>query len=306
MDNNQKYIDAILKAPLSKHSVRQYVSKMSGLVQISKHDLDWIIDHPKEVRNIIYSHYEMPQTRKAYIATILAVFKHVCDLKTEKKDKYDLYYQFHQEAFTDVNEKYRSGKPSDRQKDAYVSWEDILTKRDELAKTQYGSKHHLIVAMYTYIPPIRQDLYNIKFVPKMPFGAKAAKGNFLVLRTKQPSILVLNEYKTAKTRGHLKIDLPKELNDILLKSISIQPRDYLFVDSQGNPYEKEDSYQKFVNRALQEIFQRPTTVNTFRHSFIIYERKLGLTPGEEEDTAEAMMHSVAQKQNYRFAEKYLN
>lgn len=303
MDKTQLYIDAIKNATLSKHSIRQYTSKLMTLVDVTKHDIEWIIDHPDDVFKAIQVHFDAAQTRKAYMAAILALFKHFKDLKTSKKTQYVKYYNYYKEVYEEVRDKYRSGMPSDKQKEAYVPWEEVLAKREELAKDQFGSKHHLLLSMYTYIPPLRQDFLNIKLVPKMPFGAKAAKGNFIVLK-KSESTIVLNDFKTAKAYKHFEKKLPDELHAIIHKSLSLQPRDYLFVDSEGNPYQKDDSYYKFVSRALHEIFKRPTTVNTLRHSFIIFERKQDRTPGEEEDTARDMLHSVAEKNLYRFNERF--
>jgi hypothetical protein len=269
-------------------------------MDITKNDLDWIIDHPKETKNIVYTTYLEPQTRKAYLVAVLALFKHVPDLKCKKKSEYDLFFQYHHSTDTDVKERYREGKATKKQLEAYVEWNEIIKKRDELGQKSYASKEHLLLSMYTYIPPLRQDFFNIKLLPKMPFGAKANKGNFLVLKARAPSILVLNEFKTSSAYKRYVNELPVELNKIIHKSLEQQPRDYLFVDSRGEAYEKEDSYYRFVNRTLQDLFKKPITVSMLRHSFIIDERKRNVSPGEEEDSAKLMLHNMQQKNYYRF------
>jgi hypothetical protein len=296
MDN---YIAAITKSTLSKASIRQYVSKLNNLIDITKHDIEWILQHPKEVYNIVINTYHEDQSRKAYLVSVLALFKHVPDLKNKYKENYTKFFQYHKDVNNDVDERYRKGIANERQKKSYVQWEDVLKKRQELHDKDYGGIQHLLLSMYTYIPPLRQDFHNIKFVRSMPFGAKASKGNFMVLN-KKSAVLVLNEFKTKHVFKHYHKELPSELLQIIWKSVDNMPRDYLFVDSNGGPYEKEDSFHKFVNRNLKEIFQKPVTVNTLRHSFILDERKRNVTPGEEADSAKDMLHSIAMKNNYRF------
>lgn len=295
-----KYITAIKQADLSKASIKQYTSKLQSLVDITKHDIDWIIEHPKETKDIVYRTYDAQQTRKAHLVAILVLFKYVKDLKCNKKEQYDLFYKFHQETNNLVKEKYRSGKPSEKQLEAYVDWNDVIKKREQLAKDNYASREHLILAMYSHIPPLRQDFYNVKLLPKMPFGSKANQGNFLVIKARSPCVLVLNEFKTDTTFKRYYKEMPPELCKIIHKSLLEYPRDYLFVDSQNKPYDKFDSFCKLINRSLQDIFEKPVTVTMLRHSFIIDERKRNVSPGEEEDTARDMLHSVEMKNLYRF------
>jgi hypothetical protein len=296
------YLEVLKKADLSKQSITQYTSKLQGLMQITKHDIEWIIKNPSETKNIVFKTYMEAQTRKAYLVAVLALFKHVKDLKCNNGDSYDKYYKYHKEVNEEIHERYRSGVASDKQAQEYMAWPEIIQKRDEFGKKNYGSKEHLLISMYTYLPPVRQDFIKVKLIPKMPWGSKANEGNFIVLKSRGPSICVLNEYKTSSAHKHLRKDLPPELTKIIRKSMELQPRDYLFVDAEGKLYEFENSFYKWANRALSIVLGKPVTATMLRHSFIIDERKRGVTPGEEEDSAKWMGHSAAQKNEYRFAE----
>ena len=134
----------------------------------------------------------------------------------------------------------------------------------------------------------------------MPTGDKANQGNFIIIKKKSACVLVLNEYKTSKVYKHFEKELPPELCKIIHKSLELNPRNYLFVNSEGDIYDKEESYIRNINRTLQGIFDKPITVSIIRHSFITHERTQNRTPGDEEDSAASMLHSVREKNLYRF------
>ena len=296
------YLESLKKADLSKQSIKQYTSKLDGLIQMTEHDIDWILDHPKETKDIIFRTYTENQSRKAYLVSVLALFKHVKDLKCKKSESYEKYFKYHHEVNEEIKERYRSGVATEKQAEEYMAWPEILEKREALGRSAYGSKEHLLISLYTYLPPVRQDYAYVKLLPKMPFGSKATEGNFLVLKSRGASTIVLNDYKTSSSHKHLRKDLPAELTKVIKKSMEIQPRDYLFVDSNGQVYDKENSYYKWVNRTLSSILGKTVTATMLRHSFIIDERKRDVTPGEEADSAKWMGHSMSQKNEYRFRE----
>lgn len=295
-----EYIDFILKADLSAASKKQYKSKLESMIHLTGKNIDWIITHPEELHKLIKQHYTEAQTKKAYYSTITALFKHCPKIKEENSKEYLKYYEYYKEISTEVKEKYRSGVPSEKQQAGYVEWTELLKKRDEIGEKDYGCKEHLLLSMYTYIPPVRQDFCNLRIWSKMPIGDKANQGNFIIIKKKSACVLVLNEYKTSKVYKHFEKELPPELCKIIHKSLELNPRNYLFVNSEGDIYDKEESYIRNINRTLQGIFDKPITVSIIRHSFITHERTQNRTPGDEEDSAASMLHSVREKNLYRF------
>lgn len=296
---NKDYLLFISESKLAEASKTQYISKLENLCKIVRNNIDWILDNPKATYKIVSDKYAEPQTRKAYLASVLAIFKYG-DLKCKRKEEYDKFFEYHGIEHAKIENHYRSGIPSEKQKLAYIPWQDIIAKREELS---YGSIDHLLISMYTYIPPLRQDFGQVKFVHKMPEGDAANQGNFIVL-TKSRGTLVINDYKTSKSfKEHYVKKLPKELVQIIVKSLTDYPRKYLFVNKKGEVYDRDDSFSRFVNIKLKNMFGKPITVSMLRHSFIIYEHTLKLTPGEIEDSANDMRHSVFTKNRYRFDPK---
>lgn len=298
--SEDKYISKLLNNDkLSKYTLKQYRTKLEGLKEIMKHDLDWILDHPEETNKRVLSVYSEVRTQKAYLTSVCALFKHIPELKDEKSEQYSKYYEYTKALSDIIEEKEKKGDASEKQKKGYVEWSEILKKRDELAKQDFGSKEHLLLSLYTYIPPLRQDFNNVKFLKTMPFGSKANQGNFLILKSRAASVLVLNEFKTQEHFKHYHEELPKELVQVIKRSLEKSPRDYLFVDVNGNIFEKMDSYIRNINRTLESIFNKPLTISLIRHSYIIYERTQNKGPGEEEDSAKKMLHSLKMKNRYR-------
>jgi hypothetical protein len=300
------YIQQILDVDtLSTASKKQYKDKLGTIKKITRKEIEWIIQNPKQTFKTICASYSKPQTIGSFLASILAIFKHIPNVKESKLDKYKTYRLFYDQVYKEIEQKYRSGVASERQKKGFVDWLTILDKRNQLAESSYASREHLLLSMYTYVKPVRQDFYNLKIYDKMPdTEEKKKEGNYIVLpQSKGDSFLVLNEYKSSKAsfNKQFKKELCAELVAIIKKSLEMNPRSYLFVDSDGNPYMIDNSYIQQINRLLGKIFGKPVTVCLLRNAFIIYRRSLNLTAGEEEDDAKEMMHSDKVHNRYRFA-----
>ncbi|NBS69140.1 hypothetical protein EBT31_09535 [bacterium] len=87
---------------------------------------------------------------------------------------------------------------------------------------------------------------------------------------------------------------------IIHESLRQNPRKFLFVQDNGEPYRRRNSFTKFSNRVLERIFGRNFTVSMIRHSFISEGIDFNKSPpGQLFDIAKNMHHSVAMQQLYR-------
>jgi integrase len=102
--------------------------------------------------------------------------------------------------------------------------------------------------------------------------------------------MVFNRFKTAKTYGEQKVNIPTALKSILNKWIKINPTDYLFFDSNMNPL----SSVKITQR-LNKIFGKKVGSSMLRHIFLT--DKYGDLKEEQQTLASAMGHSVHEQQN---------
>jgi integrase len=74
---------------------------------------------------------------------------------------------------------------------------------------------------------------------------------------------IFNSYKTAKTYGQQKVEVPKELKTILKKWIKSNPSEYLLFDSQLNKLSNVK-----LNQRLVKIFGKKAGVNQLRHTYL--------------------------------------
>ena len=84
--------------------------------------------------------------------------------------------------------------------------------------------------------------------------------------------LIFNSYKTAKAYGEQKIPLKTPLRNILKKWISVNPSEYLLIDSHGSPLgsgEKTGNGSVKLNQRLNKLFDnKKVGVNILRHSIM--------------------------------------
>lgn len=282
-----------MDANLSSITKRTYLERLKFFIESTKKDLKDIILHPEESIEWIEKHSTSLQTQKSYLSAILAVFKHTPSLKETEKDIYYKWYLAFKKVHDQIDSKYKMNEPSLKQKEGYVPYKDIVEKRDELKK---GSKERLLLAMYTYLRPLRSD-FNKVYIYEKPQKIYSYD-NYIVL-TETPE-LVLREFKTAKKKleNIYQKELPKNLIEEIQQSLEKHPREWLFVDRTGEPY-KSDSFTKWVNRTLKSLFGKPLTISLIRHSYINHLDFNKLTIQEKEEIAKDMAHTADTQDRYR-------
>lgn len=146
---------------------------------------------------------------------------------------------------------------SPKQCKAFIRWETVLMKLRSLSRHAHASRDHVLLAMYSLIPPRRQLDYarvHIGFHPT---------DSYIDLTH---GIIHLTQYKTAKHMGPWSKKLPKQLLGIIRQSVASTPRRFLFEGLQG-PFEDASAFAAYSNRTLARIFRKPVTVNSLRHAY---------------------------------------
>ncbi len=231
--------------------------------------------------------------KDGYVTAIKALFLQTPGMKQKYSDLYKIWDDIHKEVRRPINEKYQSNKPTTRQEEAYITFKELEKKRDSLKK---GSIERLLLAMYTFIPPLRSDYDRIGIYKNED---EAKENNYLII-DKNP-YLVITKYKTSKIYKDIRIDLPKKLVNEIKASLKLQPREYLFIQKNGKPYDKPNTFNKWANRKLKLLFgKKNISLSTLRHIYITrrdlkLEEKSGL---ERSKIASVMGHSVGTQQNY--------
>ena len=216
-----------------------------------------------------------------------------------RENEKDLFFRWKEEfkiIKDPIDKMYLSNEPNDKQKKAFVSYDELLKIREKLPE---GSFQRLLLYMYTSIPPVRSDYYKTKIYKKKP-SSDVSETNYIVMVTKP--YLVLNKYKTAKTYKTIIIDIPDDLKKEIEKSLEKYPRDYLFVSTQNNlPYKNENTFNKWANRSLKSILNKDGfSLTMLRHIFVSRpDLKLNEKTGlEQQKIASKMGHNVSTQKKY--------
>lgn len=292
-----KFLDVIDNSTtLATLSKIEYKKRLIRLTDITGKDVNWILSHCKETIKSLEKF--SPETIKGYVNTILTLFRNTKGLK-EKHSKVYICWSDRLSNISDItNAKYDNIEASQKQIESFVSWGEVIEKRDKLDKT---SEAYLILSLYSMIPPSRADMNHIRIYKKEPSEKEIIKQpNYLIIRKNNTMKLTYNAFKSqGKSIPKYEKELPNELCIVINDSLQRKPREFLIVSTRnGKPYENVNSYTKYVDRTFSSIFGKNVTINTLRHSFVM-SIPLDLTPAERNAIAKELMHSESTMQRYR-------
>ena len=326
---NSFYFSQIQGNPfLRPASQDTYIYNMKSILRICEADaVHDVLIHPARCSRKIHTLPSL-HTRQTYFNVVLRYLA-LSGLMAAKPELYDSWHKHHQIVTKKLKTLEANNMPSKRQERTMVPWRQVLKVRDALAQDPktYASPEHLILAMYTYIPPRRQQDYarmrvyyadsnkaDNKADKKTDKTTKAGKTavahdppvpnrdhNFIDV-AHDPPVLYVHEYKTAKFyKGYTNNRLPQQLVDIIRKSCEKQPREWLFCQQPSlKPFANENSFQKYSNRLLKRIFNNDEfTVNSLRHSFATFSNTQPfITVAQRQANAKAMGHSLTRNMLY--------
>ena len=287
-----------LDAAVSRHEIKittanNYFNKLRMILKLMESDGDLkILKNYEAVINKIKSHYESTNSRKDMFSAIVSISKHCPSLKIDA-DKYrnvmlPLIKESEHEQFQNTN-------------DDIVLWSDIMKKARRIEK-QYGkySDENILSKLYTKIYPLRDNFGKIhtayvegRFKPEQFIGIRHnVLGEGYLYHNEDMASIILFDYKTSKHYGDVIIDPPRELQNIIIGSLRIRPRDYLFENSYGKAAGK-------LSPKIKMLFDG-YTINDIRHSRITHElRILGkLSMTDAQELSGQMLHSTKMQRLY--------
>lgn len=293
-------VQGILEAELSTVTKRVYLERIRTILKENNQTLFYILTHPEFYIRWISDWSDAPATQKSYTSAILALFRYNPGLKEQQPRAHEAWRAFFDQADSKVEERYKNNEPNERQKEGYVPFPEIVKMRDSLTP---GSIERLLLAFYTYIPPLRCDFNRLRVyrTREIPSTSGKLEANFVhVPPTSAPARLVLTEYKTKSTHDQLEQELPPELTEEIHASLAEQPREWVFMDASSPPKPfTPGAFRKWANRVLERLFKKPLTISLIRHSFVNTLDFNNLTIAEKERIATAMTHSAAMQDRYR-------
>lgn len=288
-------LDFVDTAKLSELTKTQYASKAVKLMKLFDKGLKTIITDAEASIKKLKETYPNEKTLKSYLSFIQTIFKYNPDFKETHEDDFKIWDTAFKSSADNVMDKIKENKPTDKQRDGFVPYDEFKKKLTSLPK---ASDDRLIVALYGLTPPLRADFNDVAIYTRKPSG-KVAQKNYIVLSsTKKNGTLYLNEYKTSKTYGQLVRPFGSNLYAEIVDSLKAHPREFLFQNKHGEPYDA-NTFQKYVNRRLKAIFGKPLTISLIRHAFINTMDFNKMSIKEREDLAHEMGHSMDVQTTYR-------
>jgi len=287
---------------LKPHTYEPYNSKLNKWLSLfpeSQASLTFIYSHPNYsltmLRNYLTEHQiDTAATINSYIKAILAASDHAKIHIDTHKDRW-IFLRNH---FYQLSVQYRlDAQPAPTQADkagSQLSFEELCTLRDKLPQESIAK---LLIAFYTYIPPVRADYFSTQI---LPFGETPTHPNYIYFSPER-STMTLTDFKTSAVYKSIHQDLPPALHSLLAHSLSIQPRKFLFINRLGHPFER-NNFSTWASELLEKTLQKSFTLTLFRHIYISH-LDPSLTPGELQDISQKMGHSLTQQVLYRWKSK---
>jgi hypothetical protein len=290
---------------LAQSSIRLFNDRIAKWLEMfpeGSRDIHFLLMFPKRSLSVLHSGLGDKSTATnihMYISAITALFKHSGAVSGGLPNRDSLHQQWlvHQAHNSAPIERKRDfHTPTDKQAEkggAGMTMEQICARRDELAD---GSIEKLLIGMYTYIPPVRADYFATQIVP---YGGVQTAENAVLFgdNEKGKASLLLRDFKTTHTYKKIYHPvLPDELVKQIRMSLAEFPREYLFVNADGQPFTR-NAFQMWANRVLSRCFGVQFTLTLFRH---IYISSLGdvIAVEELDQISRHMGHSLSMQTKY--------
>ena len=271
---------------LSTSSMRTYISILSNLYKKMKGEgnIEWFERENNEI--LKYLDDKNDQTRKTTLSALFVL--------TNMKE----YQTIMKTIMKKVNDDYKDQKMNEKQKNNWVSIDEIKEKYDVLsadANLMLRKKKILNEnVMMEFL--LMSFLGGVLIPPRRSLDYSELKIRNYDIKTDnyyKANKFYFNKYKTVKTYGLQILDVPKELNNVLKKWIKINTNDYMIYSSNGNKLSCPQ-----ITRMLNKIFGKKISTSMLRHIYLTNIYKDVPQINKMENLANEMAHSVSTAMEY--------
>ena len=291
----------------NKHTLAEYLKRIRTLkTKLDNATLHDILTDPEKYYPSLQKQYPSLTTRKNLLTPILALYREDDALARDHKTAHERWRKLHDDLAKLQDAKIRRSEPEDKQVAKYTSYEEITSKYEELKKrgyhdTERHSIQFLLLSILVHLRPKRADLGAVKIYKEK--DPRLTTENYIVLRAKGASYLVMNLFKTSKYYQTVEEEIPEGLKRDINTSLSRHPRDYLFRKDDGEPM-SNNTYSAFVKKTFEEFFGRATGVSLLRHIYITEKLDFDdMTLEEQNAEAKLMLHTSGLQRKYKWPKK---
>ena len=293
----------------NKKTANNYESRIRGLLKkIHPRSLQTLMENPDTHYPQLQRLYTSLTTRKNVLTVLLVLFREDALMRENYKEAHETWKKLHDELVKHQDAKIRRSEPEAKQIEKYTSYEEIEAKYNELKKrtfhdTERHSMQFILLSILVHLRPKRADLGSIQiFYEEDP---RKTDLNYIVLRKKGTSYLVMNLYKTSQYYQTVEEDIPEGLVRDIETSLNRWPREYLFRKDDGKPM-SNNTYSVFVKSTFQDFFGRATGVSLLRHIYISEKLNFDdMTLEEQGEEAKLMLHTSGLQRQYKWPKKVL-
>lgn len=307
MDKTAHYISLIKSKYTNPITLKSYLNRIKALkTKLETDDLHTILINPDIYYPKLKSSYESLTTRKNMLTVILALFREDNELQTSNAAAYTKWKKLHDDLAKLQEAKIRRSEPENKQIEKYTSYEEITEKYESLRRrgyhdTERHSMQYLLLSILVHLRPKRADLGTVRiYYEKDP---RSTSENYIVLREKGASYLVMNIFKTSKYYQTVEEELTEGLKKDIITSLRRWPREFLFRKDDGLPM-SNNTYSAFVKKSFEDFFGRATGVSLLRHIYITEKLDFDDMTLEEQNTeAKLMLHTSNLQRKYKWPKK---
>jgi hypothetical protein len=297
---------------LSGTTISMYDTRINKWLDIMPtKSIDAIILFPRKSIQLLVAHLKSREAMEGrdvctranlrnYITSIVAVLRyspHIAPTIPNRIEYHALWTSIIKEVAQPIYDRQIQERPTEKQErrgGSKLAFADLIKKRDS---PELSTPSRLLLAMYTYMYPVRADYYATEIV----MGDKEPSYPNYLRVSQESSELVLRDFKTARffpTIHYTRI--PNELHLLIAASLQEKPRSFLFESSEGNPYTRT-RFSQWASATLAQLFGVELNLTMIRHLFI---SSLSMdTPLEElQRIGNLMGHSIARQRLYKWRE----
>ena len=271
---------------LSTSSVKTYISILSNLYKKlnGEGNIEWFKKEPEQILKCLEEKND--QTKKTnlsalFILTGIQEYQSVMNTIMKK-----------------VNDDYKNQKMNEKQKDNWISINEIKEKYNALsvdANLMLNKKKILNEnVMMEFL--LMSFLSGVIMPPRRSLDYSEMKIRSFDTKTDnyyKGNKFYFNKYKTVKTYGLQVLEVPKELNNILKKWIKINTNDYMIYSSNGHKISCPQ-----ITRILNKVFEKKISTSMLRHIYLTNIYKDVPRLNQMEHLADEMGHSVSTAMEY--------
>ena len=197
-----------------------------------------------------------------------------------------------------VNQEYKEQKMNQKQKENWISTEEIKEKYDSISAIAISMLNKKKMMNESFIMEflLMCFLSGIFIAPRRSLDYSEMKIRNYDIKTDnyyKGNKFFFNKYKTVKNYGTQSIEVPKQLNDLLKKWIKINERDYMLYSSNGNKINPPQ-----ITRILNKVFEKKISTSMLRHIYLTDTYKDIPEINKMENLAKDMGHSVSTAMEY--------